>query len=60
MKYEIGLITKEENSKWQITDKELQDFIWVLYKLGHSVYRGYNDEICFSLHKDEVTVIGDE
>ena len=60
MKYEIALVTKEENSKWRVTDDELKHFIWVLYKLGHSAYRGYNDEICFSLHEDEVTKIGDE
>jgi len=43
------------NDEWN--NEELQDFIWAIYKLGYSVYRGYDDQICFTLTDEEVTEI---
>jgi len=57
MRYEIALSTEEKNPKWVLSDKELQDFIWAIYKLGYSVYREYDDQICFTLTDEEVTEI---
>ena len=57
MRYEIALSTSEDKSQWQITDDELRQFVWTLYKLGYSVYRGYDDEICFTITDEEVTDI---
>ena len=63
MRYEIALSTEEvdaiatKNPKWILSDEELQDFIWAIYKLGYSVYRGYDDQICFTLTDEEVTEI---
>jgi len=56
-RYEIALTTKELPHKWQLDDSELKEFIWTLYKLGYSVYRGIDDEICFTITNDEVTEI---
>jgi len=57
MRYEIALSTSEDKSQWQVTDDELEQFVWTLYKLGYSVYRGYDDEICFTITDEEVTDI---
>ncbi|MBC8422049.1 MAG: hypothetical protein H8E03_01360 [Pelagibacteraceae bacterium] len=57
MRYEIALSTEEKNPKWVLSDEELQDFIWAIYKLGYSVYRGYDDQICFTLTDEQVTEI---
>jgi len=57
MRYEIALRTSEDKSQWQITDDELKQFVWILYKLGYSAYRGYDDEICFTITDWEVTDI---
>jgi len=57
MRYEIALRTSEDKSQWQITDDELKQFVWTLYKLGYSVYRGYDDQICFTITDEEVTDI---
>jgi len=57
MRYEIALSTSEDKSQWQVTDDELEQFVWTLYKLGYSVYRGYDDQICFTAMEDEVTEI---
>ena len=57
MRYEIALLTNEIKHKWQITDDELKQFVWILYKLGYSAYRGYDDQICFTITDEEVTDI---
>ena len=57
MRYEIALLTNEIKHKWQITDDELKQFVWILYKLGYSAYRGYGDQICFTITDEEVTDI---
>ena len=56
-RYEIALSTKELPHKWQLDEYELKDFVWALYKLGYSVYRGIDDEICFTATDEEVTEI---
>jgi len=57
MRYEIALSTNEIKHKWQVTDDELKQFVWILYKLGYSAYRGYDDQICFTITDEEVTDI---
>jgi len=56
-RYEIALTTKELPTEWQLDEYELKDFVWALYKLGYSVYRGIDDEICFTATDEEVTDI---
>ena len=60
MIYEISIKNNNKEDNWKLSDNELQKFIWILYKLGYSVYRGFNDEIRFTVPDDEVTEIKDK
>jgi len=59
MNYEISLETKDLG-EWSLDECETKDFVWTLYKLGFSVYKGFDDEICFTATDEQVTEIKDE
>lgn len=56
--YEIALST-DVSHKWQLDEYDIKDFVWVLYKLGFSVYRGIDNQICFSATDEEVTEVNE-
>tara|TARA_Y100000310_G_C20599006_1_gene772018 strand:- start:236 stop:400 length:165 start_codon:yes stop_codon:yes gene_type:complete len=51
MQYEIALPTGTE----KVSEDEIKQFIWVLYKMGYSIYRGFDNEICFTVTDKQVT-----